>query len=105
MKQLVLSIVFVLAASMATAQEDNTYFLSVQECGTLTSVLKYFLETEQSPLFSTDLVQYDAQGNEYWGAGMLFVNQDSGLWTLATLYADGTICITAGGVGFEPYSG
>ena len=36
---------------------------------------------------------------------MMFVNQDTGTWSLITLYPDGTGCMVATGRDFEPYSG
>ena len=60
----------------------------------------------EQPLFKAMGLQFSAQdGKAYAGSMMMFVNQDTGTWSLITLYPDGTGCMVATGREFEPYSG
>ena len=61
---------------------------------------------KEQPLFKAMGLQFSAQdGKGYAGSMMMFVNQDTGTWSLITLYPDGTGCMVATGRDFEPYSG
>lgn len=61
---------------------------------------------KEQPLFKAMGLQFSAQdGKAYAGSMMMFVNQDTGTWSLITLYPDGTGCMVATGREFEPYSG
>jgi len=60
----------------------------------------------EQPLFKAMGLQFSAQdGKAYAGSMMMFVNQDTGTWSLITLYPDGTGCMVATGREFEPYNG
>ena len=95
-----------LSVVLATAgfAQDTKYFHTSQECGDFASLSHFLVNSGQKPLFTGETAQYGTDETEYWGGGMFFVNQDTGLWTLLTMYADGTVCVTAGGLGFEPYT-
>jgi hypothetical protein len=93
---------------LALAQENTNkkYFYTRQECEPAANVVQnlYSNYGEQS-LFIGEGIQFSVQGQPYSGATMFLVNQDTGTWTLLSLYKDGTACITAVGSKFEPFSG
>jgi hypothetical protein len=61
---------------------------------------------KEQPLFKGKGIQFSStDGRGYVGSAMMFVNQDTGTWSLITLYGDGTGCMIASGKEFEPYSG
>jgi len=104
MKQLALSIVFVLAASISAAQ-DTKYFNTKQECFPLGTFMNTVITNyKEKPLFTGSGLTVGIDGTSYPGGVMFFVNQDTGTWTLATLYSDGTACINGVGSDFEPYT-
>ncbi len=60
----------------------------------------------EQPLFKAMGLQFSASdGKAYAGSMMMFVNQDTGTWSLITLYPDGNGCMVATGREFEPYGG
>ena len=105
MKQLILSIVFVLAASSATSQtNEDKFFYTRQNCSPAASMVQKLNQWGETPLFVGKGVQTDATGNLFDGATIFLVNQDTGTWSLISVYADGMACIVAVGVDFEPYT-
>lgn len=109
MKFLLISLLaFVPTISYAQSTEDPSkkYFYTRQECEPVPMVLsrlKY--NWGEEPLWSGMGLTFGNTGQPFTGSSMFFVNQDTGSWTLATLYADGHACITAVGTAFEPYGG
>jgi len=99
-----LLIVFVLLiASVAQAQERKLFYTS-QECGPAEQMVQNMAgKYGEKPLFTGENTTIDPQGIAFKGAAMFFVNQDSGTWSLLTLYNDGTVCVSAAGTKFEPH--
>lgn len=96
--------ILALAAAPAFAQEDEKYFLVRQACDPLELVLETIENKyQEQPLFTGTGTVVHISGQPFTGGSMFFVNQDTGTWTLATLYADGTACLTAFGADFAPY--
>lgn len=105
MKQLVLSIVFVLAASLANAQESKTFYVA-QPCDPVEKMIATLDRYGETPLFVGNGIQIGAQANiPYRGGAMFFVNQETGTWSLISVYADGNACMVSNGTDFEPYTG
>lgn len=104
MKQLVLSTVFVLTASLAFSQDLN--FAASQPCGSVENVFEMiYSQYGETPLFTGVGIQISASnGQPYSGNTMFFVNQDTGSWTHIVVYGDGNACMLANGSKFEPYS-
>ena len=90
--------------STAIAQEAK-YFYTRQECWPLSFFMNMIVnEWGESALFTGTGVTIGENETPFPGAVMMFVNQDTGSWTLGTLYGDGSVCISAAGTEFEPYS-
>jgi len=106
MLRLALAFVLGLTAYPANAQETNTkYFYTRQECYTGNTAMDMIVnQWNESALFTGSSVTIHSTGQTYTGGMMFFVNQDTGTWTLANMYGDGTICIAAAGTQFEPFS-
>lgn len=98
-----------LLATTAFAQEQNQSkrFITTQACDPVVK-MSYVVMNKygEQPLFQGEGIQFAAPtGQPYKSAMMFFVNQDSGTWSLISLYPDGTACMVANGRDFEPYSG
>lgn len=98
-----------LLASTAFAQEQNQgkRFITTQACDPVVKMSDLVMNKYgEQPLFQAEGLQFSAQnGQPYRSSMMFFVNQDSGTWSLVSLYEDGTACMVANGRKFEPYSG
>ena len=104
MKFLTASLIGLLALPLAAQENDKKYFMARQECEpveTMVANLKY--KWKEEPLFTGEAMQFDTKGNPFRGGSMFFVNQEVGSWSLVVLYADGTACMIAVGVNFQPY--
>ena len=93
-------------APTAFAQE-TTQFITSQPCDNVIDMVeKISSEYGEEPLFVGNGNQLSARdGNWYSSSMMYFVNQDSGTWSLVSLYPDGTACLVAAGTKFEPFVG
>lgn len=100
------SALFLGLASTANAQEEdsNTYYYTRQECAPVIIMLDELAKWNETPLFIGEGLSFGLDGTPYYGGSMFFVNQDTGSWSLLTMYADGTACFSAIGTEFEPYS-
>ena len=98
-----------LLATTAFAQEQNQSkrFITTQACDPVVKMSDVVMSKYgEQPLFQGEGIQFAAPtGQPYKSAMMFFVNQDSGTWSLVSLYEDGTACMVANGRTFEPYSG
>ncbi len=98
-----------LLASTAFAQEQNQgkRFITTQACDPVGKMSNLVINKYgEKPLFQGEGLQFAAQtGQPFQSAMMFFVNQDTGTWSLISLYEDGTACMVANGRKFEPYSG
>ena len=99
-----------LLASTAFAQEQQEQskrFVTTQACDPVIKMSDIVMNKYgETPLFQGEGIQFAAPtGQPYKSAMMFFVNQDSGTWSLVSLYPDGTACMVANGRDFEPYSG
>ena len=98
-----------LLATTAFAQEQNQSkrFITTQACDPVVKMSDVVMNKYgEQPLFQGEGIQFAAPtGQPYKSAMMFFVNQDSGTWSLVSLYEDGTACMVANGRNFEPYSG
>ncbi len=98
-----------LLASTAFAQEQNQgkRFITTQACDPVVKMSNLVMNKYgEKPLFQGEGLQFAAQtGQPFKSAMMFFVNQDTGTWSLVSLYEDGTACMVANGRKFEPYSG
>ena len=90
-------------ASPTLAQERSLN--TVQTCGPVEALTELAMNKySEKPLFSSSGVQIHPNGNAYRSEMMYFVNQDTGTWSLVSLYPDGTACLVANGSDFRPYA-
>ena len=90
----------------AQEQQEDKFFLSRQGCDDPYTMTRLVIEKYgEQPLFRAQGLQFHISGQNYTSDMMYFVNQDTGTWSLISLYADGTACMVATGRGFTPYSG
>jgi phage/plasmid primase-like uncharacterized protein len=98
-----------LLATTALAQEQNQNkrFITTQACDPVVKMSDLVMNKYgEKPLFQGQGLQFAATNAQpYTSAMMMFVNQDTGTWSLVSLYPDGTACMVANGRKFEPYSG
>jgi len=93
------------AATLAAPVEFNTS----HTCDDAQKILNFTVnEFNETPLLQGIgfPVYYDEHSvkSETEAHMMLFVNQDTGTWSLIYTFGDGTACIMADGAAFEPYS-
>jgi len=99
-----LALILTLITTAVSAQ-DTKFFFTKQECYPLTTFMNTVVNKyEEDALFTGTGVTISADGTPFTGGSMFFVNQDTGTWTLSTLYADGTVCVNGAGTNFEPYT-
>lgn len=97
-----------LTAGPALAQEQpkEKKFFTSQSCDnpfTMTNLI--INEYGEQPLFTGQGLQFHVNGQAYASDMMYFVNQETGSWSLVSLYPDGTACMVANGRNFSPYNG
>jgi|DEB0MinimDraft_6_1074348.scaffolds.fasta_scaffold01456_10 hypothetical protein len=90
----------------ANAQSTEKFLYTRQSCDPFEKIIGVVTgKYGEQPLFIGEGLQFGMQGDTYRGGAMFLVNQNTGTWSLLTLYGDGTACVTAVGTEFEPYSG
>lgn len=97
-----------IALAQETPKRSAKTFYSTQACDDVMSMTNTVVgKYGEQPLFKGMGIQFSAaeNGKGYVGSMMMFVNQDTGSWSLITLYGDGTGCMVASGKEFEPYGG
>jgi len=94
-----------LLAPAAFAQEQKQ-FQTLQPCAPVLEMTRtVMVDYGEKPLFAAAGNQRSANNGEWYASDMMyFVNQDSGTWSLISLYADGIGCMVAAGTGFKPYT-
>lgn len=107
MRKLLLALPLLLPTAIAaqTAPDEPVAFYVAQPCYPLGEFLQTTIYGlgEQSLFTGTGFTQAQ-DGETFEGAVMFFVNQDTGSWTLGTLYPNGMVCLNAWGIEFEPYA-
>ena len=107
MRNLVLAVLgLIIIATTATAQENQPKtFITRAACEPVGMMMNSIAEYEEEPLFEARTMLQHVNGEWFEGSSMMFVNWETGTYSFVTLYPDGTACMTAVGVEFEPYSG
>ncbi len=98
------ALAFVAAGTVANAQEPK-YFYTAQECGDVEDIVESILPFGEEPLFTGTINQFGIEQNRYTGRMVFGVNQDTGTWTMISVWADGTACYVPTGMDFEPFGG
>ena len=98
-----------LLATTALAQQEQQgkRFYTYQSCDNVMTMTQLVMNKYgEQPLLQGTGIQFGAaNGQPFTSSMMMFVNQDSGSWSLISLYPDGTGCMVANGKDFKPYSG
>lgn len=95
-----------LTAGPVQSQENDTdkkFFFTRQECDPAEKIMDFLSTYGEEPLFTGLAMTFSLQGQPFTGSSMFFVNQETGSWSLVTMYADETACMTAIGSEFSPY--
>jgi len=103
-------IIFVLLTTPTFAQDvkpESKRFLATQACDPVIVMADVVMNRHKElPLFEGKGLQFSAtDGRAYQSDMMFFVNQDTGSFSLVSLYPDGMACMVAVGRDFEPYTG
>jgi len=101
------TLALIFAANQTLAQETSKQFIVSQPCEHVQLMTNMILfKYNELPLFSSTGNQMSARdGNWYPSDMMYFVNQDTGTWSLVSLYEDETACLVASGTDFQPFVG
>ena len=106
MKKLLSLLLLVPVIAQAQTNTQPKIFGTQQPCAPVMEMLKTPAKYGESMLFTGNGVQFSsADGLPYTSGAFFFVNQDTGTWTLLSIYGDGFACLIANGKGFEPYTG
>jgi hypothetical protein len=99
-------ILVLLPATVLSQEQETKFFLTTQPCAPVIQMTNTVMNKYgEKPLHSgRGMQRSSSDSKEYWSSMMFFVNQDSGTWTLVSLYDDGTACLVANGQDFKPYT-
>lgn len=104
MKYLTIAIALICVAASTASAQDRQLFYTRQECAPVAQMVRdTATQYGETALFTGDAATISIDGQPFRGGAMFFVNQDTGTWTLLTLYQDGMACVSAAGTDFEPY--
>jgi hypothetical protein len=100
-----LALALLLAGYTSTAfAQDRQLFYTREECAPVALMVRdTAIQYGETALFTGENTTISTDGQLFRGGAMFFVNQDTGTWTLLTLYQDGVACVSAAGIDFEPY--
>ena len=104
MKTLVTSL-FLLFYTGAYAQEPTKFFLTRHPCGPWKDAANQLSKYNEHILFTGTAIQFDEKNVSYISKVLFQVNQETGSWSLVSIYGDGNACIVASGQEFSPYAG
>jgi len=108
MKFITMALCVIGFSTAVQSQESSTpkKFLVQQDCDNPIKMTGIVVgQHGEQPLFKAQGMQVHVSGQPYMSDMMYFVNQDTGTWSLVSLYPDGTACMVAYGGDFEPYNG
>lgn len=84
-------------------EDEIKFFMAAQACANANTVFQSMQQYQEQPLLSGLGNLRHISGTVFSSNIVLFVNQDTGTWSLVALYEDFTACIVAEGSEFEPY--
>lgn len=93
----------ILLASTVSAQEEVPPFISSQPCAPIQEFVFQTQQYEEETLFKGMTLQRHISGQSVWSSMVFTVNQDTGTWSLISLYDNGYACLVANGSKFEPF--
>jgi hypothetical protein len=92
-----------IAASGVVAQEIPP-FKAVQSCETLPYMASQVKQYGEEILFNGKILQQHESGQFVKTEFVFSTNQETGSWTLVSLFPNGWACMVANGSDFEPYT-
>lgn len=99
-----LALVLALIASPIVAQENTEkMFYTVNACDRWDKVATEMAKYQEDVLFTGTIVQFHMSQQPYNGHMLFQVNQETGTWSLVSLWQDGTACVVATGKEFAPF--
>lgn len=90
---------FLVLTSCAAAEPMYT----LQQCKPLMELAQDLGVYGEDVLFVGNTVQQHISGAYFDGYMLFQVNQETGTWSMVTLFTDGMACVTAVGENFQPY--
>ena len=96
---------YILPLFLATAAnaQDSMPFFTTQMCKPAGLLFEDIDEFGETPLFTGASVTFTLDNQPVVGGSMFFVNQDTGTWSLVSLYNDGMACLVTVGNEFTPF--
>lgn len=88
-------------ATSALAQDRP--FDARMPCNTVEFVAEQSVKYKEETLFNGKMLQQHASGQMVPSEFVFTVNQDTGTWTMVSLFPNGIACMVANGTDFEPY--
>ena len=88
-------------ATSALAQDRS--FDARMPCNTVQFVAEQSVKYKEETLFNGKMLQQHASGQMVPSEFAFTVNQDTGTWTIISLFPNGIACMVANGTDFEPY--
>lgn len=89
------------AAPLAAQQVPP--FQASQACDTLQFLAEQAKKYDEQILFKGEILQQHISGQMIRSEMVFTTNQDTGTWTLVSLFPNGWACMVANGSNFEPY--
>jgi hypothetical protein len=99
-----LALIITLFAAPLFARENIPPFEAVQPCDTLNNMAAVAQKHGEQVLFNGQILNIHASGPTAVTEFVFSVNQDSGTWSLVSLWPNGWACLVANGKNFTPYS-
>jgi hypothetical protein len=103
-KKLVLLTTLLFPATVIAQEDTSKQFYTMNGCDRWDKVATKMAKYEETVLATGSIVQFHASGQPFAGHMLFQVNQDTGTWTLVSLWNDGTACVVAVGKEFTPFS-
>ena len=106
MKNLIVSILLCFATPLFSQESSAKILTMGVPCDKTQNVFNILQEGKEGLLFSGGgLIAESTTRQVYPTATMVFVNQETGNWSVIASFGDGTSCLIMPGKNFTPYSG
>lgn len=103
-KKLALLTTLLIPAQVIAQEDTSKQFYTMNGCDRWDIVATKMAKYEETVLATGTIVQFHMSGQPFHGHMLFQVNQDTGTWTLVSLWQDGTACVVAVGKEFAPFS-
>lgn len=98
----VLMLSAVMGLTTPALAQNQRFFHTVQSCGTALQQFEPSIAAGEELLFAGTNVVFDTLGQPFTGGMLFVVNQETGTWSMYTVYGDDTVCTVSFGENFEP---